>query len=402
MVVLALFLPLVIFAQNDKLIVGYYPTWRIYARDGFVTPNKIQYEKYDILIHFAFKPDSIGNIVSLDWWADSLLMGEIAGASYNHNTLIGKAKPKGTKILASIGGWSVSDNFPLIAAKKELRENFAHSCGNMIRRYGFDGIDIDWEFPTDPQFNGTPEDSKNFTHMMQVVRDTLDAIDKGLLLTGAFGGAPHFLEKVEWSKMKDIVDYVFMMTYNYNGPWSDLASHDSPLYAPAKGYQGNIDEAFQLITKTHGVPSEKVLIGISWTAGSLYFPNGDAALYASGHGKVKDTLNFPESKGSPPYYEVLKKMDDFYEKWDSTAQMPYLVAKDGKSLVFFDDERSVKVKAEYAVTNNAGGVFIWDMPGDYIPKYEGSFALKATPLVDILVKVLRKKNIKPRYERVDH
>jgi len=56
--------------------------------------------------------------------------------------LIYQAKAAGAEIWPSIGGWSLSDPFPAMAASEVAREKFANKCVQLIEEYGFDGIDI--------------------------------------------------------------------------------------------------------------------------------------------------------------------------------------------------------------------------------------------------------------------
>ena len=46
------------------------------------------------------------------------------------------------QIWPSIGGWTLSDNFPAMAKDPISRRNFAANCVGLIKDYGFDGIDI--------------------------------------------------------------------------------------------------------------------------------------------------------------------------------------------------------------------------------------------------------------------
>ena len=56
--------------------------------------------------------------------------------------LIYQARQSGAEIWPSIGGWSLSDPFPVMAKNPESREKFANKCIDLIKEYDFDGIDI--------------------------------------------------------------------------------------------------------------------------------------------------------------------------------------------------------------------------------------------------------------------
>jgi len=48
--------------------------------------------------------------------------------------------------MAAIGGWNAgTTEFSRVANCK--RSTFATNALNLTKKYGFDGIDIDWEFP---------------------------------------------------------------------------------------------------------------------------------------------------------------------------------------------------------------------------------------------------------------
>ncbi len=59
--------------------------------------------------------------------------------------LIHQVHAAGAEIYPSLGGWSLSDPFPEMVADEETRMNFVNNCVELIKEYGFDGIDIDWE-----------------------------------------------------------------------------------------------------------------------------------------------------------------------------------------------------------------------------------------------------------------
>jgi chitinase len=109
-------------AQTCKEVIGYYPNWQWYDRAKLVKSSTIAYSKYSIINYSFFKPEASGLISNTDAWADeNLLQGQInwstTPVSYYPNTsIIDLAHNAGTKVMVSIGGWTLSDNFPTIAA----------------------------------------------------------------------------------------------------------------------------------------------------------------------------------------------------------------------------------------------------------------------------------------------
>src|SRR5256886_971524 len=106
-----------------------------------------------------------------------------------------KAKHPNLKVLMSLGGFTWSRNFSDAALTKQSRQAFVASCidlfikGNLpqladdpsggpgVAAGGFDGLDIDSEWPADKPIRGTsrPEDKANYTKLLNEFRDQLDA-----------------------------------------------------------------------------------------------------------------------------------------------------------------------------------------------------------------------------------
>jgi chitinase len=398
-------------APKSKEIIGYYPSWQWYKRAQLISPANLDYSRYTILNYSFFAPDKDANLLGTDAWADSVLLrGKIdwgkAQPAYIPNTsLIDIAHVWGVKVMVSIGGWTLSDNFPTIAADTTKRHHFAQQCVHLLRSYKFDGIDIDWEYPGYAEHKGTPADKENFTLLMQDIRDSIDAYGKTInykfLLTGAFGANASNMEHIEWNKIKNIMDYINMMTYDFNGGWSTETNHNSPLYNPAKGSVGSYDHAYKLMTEKYQVPSHKLNMGVAFYGRSFKdCPGGKAALYAPHSGQT-DVKTFAVDEGSPQYFNIVYQMNKFTQHWDSTAQVPYLLGKDVNTFVSYDDERAMKLKADYVLDKNCAGVIIWDCTGDYVETAPGSGKIKATPLANVLndaFKLGPKKAIKKRWK----
>ena len=81
-----------------------------------------------------------------------------------------KAQHPALRALISVGGWTWSGRFSDVALTVASRQHFAASCVEFMRQYGFDGIDVDWEYPVSgglPENATRPEDKQNFTLFVQ-------------------------------------------------------------------------------------------------------------------------------------------------------------------------------------------------------------------------------------------
>lgn len=129
-----------------------------------------------ILYAFAnLKPDT-GEVYLSDLWADQDI--HYPGDSWNDpgTNLYGNLKAiykikkanRHIKSLLSIGGFTYSPSFNPIVVNASLRSKFVSSAVQLLEDYGFDGIDIDYEYPSNN------DQAKGFVSLLQELRAALD------------------------------------------------------------------------------------------------------------------------------------------------------------------------------------------------------------------------------------
>ena len=241
-----------------------------------------------------------------------------------------KQKPE-LKVLLSIGGWG-SGRFSEMAANDEYRRAFAADCDRVVKEFALDGIDIDWEYPTSSMANisSSPDDTENFTLLMQDIRA---AIGNEKELTLATVASARY---IDFKAILPSVDFVNIMAY-------DMASapkHHSALYP--SGHSGDItsDGAVTAHLKA-GVPPSKLVMGMPF-----YGRGGD------GYPSFQD------------YNKVGNTDTQYTEKWDEVAQVPYLADKNDTLVFGFENPRSHAIKCQYILDKDLLGGMYWDYSGD--------------------------------------
>ncbi len=241
-----------------------------------------------------------------------------------------KQKPE-LKVLLSIGGWG-SGRFSEMAANDEYRRAFAADCDRVVKEFALDGIDIDWEYPTSSMANisSSPDDTENFTLLMQAIRA---AIGNEKELTLATVASARY---IDFKAILPFVDFVNIMAY-------DMASapkHHSALYP--SGHSGDItsDGAVTAHLKA-GVPPSKLVMGMP------FYGRG-----GNGYPSFQD------------YNKVGNTDTQYTEKWDDVAQVPYLADKNDTLVFGFENPRSLAIKCQYILDKDLLGGMYWDYSGD--------------------------------------
>ncbi|MCK5145645.1 hypothetical protein KAR48_02755 [bacterium] len=366
-----------VFGQSRD-IIGYYPSWAYADRDGKIAAAHLAYDKVTIINYAFFLPTEQGLLIGKDAEADSVLLVGVldneTGRRDPHTSLIALAHAHKVEVMLSIGGWADSSIFPSVAADSMKTARFAGECVRCIRQYGFDGIDIDWEYPGYSPHRGSPVDRVNFTAFLQAVRKSLDDYTKitGVYypLSAALSASPSRAVDMEMGKIAEILDFVNLMTYDYHGSWDSSSNHNSPLYPTAGGEpQSCFDSTFKLYNGVYQIPAEKINMGVAFYSHS--FGSCDS-LYGASIGSGRAAL--PEGGD---YQSLMKQVSSFTRLWDDKAQVPYLLHEEKRVLVSYDDVRSISLKAEYVKTHGARGLIIWEMTGDMCD--DGT-----TPLLDAI------------------
>ncbi|MCX7129146.1 glycosyl hydrolase family 18 protein [Aeromonas sp.] len=390
--------------KSGKVVGTYYVEWGVYGRK--FTVDKIPAQNLTHIL-YGFTPicggdglnDSLkeieGSFQALQkacagradfkvaihdpWAAVQMSQGNLSAwdepykGNFGNLMALKQAYPN-LKILPSVGGWTLSDPFYFLGDKTK-RDVFVGSVKEFLQTWKFfDGVDIDWEYPGGQGANpklGSPSDGATYVTLMKELRAMLDELEaetgRQYELTSAIGAGGDKIQDVDYKAAQPYMDHIFMMTYDYNGGWSNTElGHQTNLYAASwdPNTKYTTDKAVnQLLAQ--GVDPGKLVVGAAmygrgWTGVSGY--QGNNPFTGKATGKVKGTWE----DGVVDYRDIVNnRMGAGWEQgYDEVAEGPYLFKAATGDLITYDNERSVKAKGQYVLANQLGGLFSWEIDAD--------------------------------------
>ncbi|KAF5963921.1 hypothetical protein FCOIX_13637, partial [Fusarium coicis] len=224
------------------------------------------------------------------------------------------AKKHNVKPLISIGGWAGSRFLSSNIDGAKNRTNFVKNVINFVEKYGFEGFDVDWEYPNRQGLGCNvinKDDTANLLEFFKEIRK--DPKGKNYYITAAgsvfpWNGKDGTASK-DVSGFADVLNYIMLMNYDYYGAWSAVAGPNAPLYRKCdpRNDQGAAEDSVTQWTGA-GMPASQLVLGA---------PN-------YGHGfKVNSTSAFGKSKNHKlQLYPAQNSTDRFQgSSWDNDPRI---------------------------------------------------------------------------------
>ncbi|HET7812786.1 MAG TPA: glycoside hydrolase family 18 protein [Candidatus Baltobacteraceae bacterium] len=283
------------------------------------------------------------------------------------------------RLLLSIGGWSAAPQFSDAALTATSRAAFARSCiASYIVREGFDGIDLDWEFPVRggvSQNPHRPQDRADATALAQEIRSELDtlgaAAHRHYYLTAAVpagryenGGAYSASDSYDLAAFTKSLDWMNLMTYDMGTTFSPTSNFNAPMNedpndpTPAAQRIANNVTGAVASFEAAGVPASKIVLGVPFYGRGFTGVGSDrAGLYSSYSG------GYPEVPWSVVSSRYLH--DPQWERhWSDTAQEPWLYNAATHTFFSYDDPRAVAAKSAFVKRAGLRGAMFWVLGQD--------------------------------------
>lgn len=141
---------------------------------------------------------------------------------------------------------------------------FARTAVQLLLDLGFDGLDIDWEYPK------SDVEANDFVKLLAGTREELDRLSASredgshFLLTVASPAGPSNCSYLRLPEMDRYLDFWNMMGYDFCGSWDSVAGHQANVFPSRQTPRAtpfSIDAAVKYYLQ-HGIPASKIVLGM--------------------------------------------------------------------------------------------------------------------------------------------
>nr|XP_023029163.1 probable chitinase 10 isoform X2 [Leptinotarsa decemlineata] len=349
--------------EDEYKVVCYFTNWAWYRQgDGKYLPSDIDPELCTHINYgFAVLDGTTLTIKPHDSWAD------IDNEFYRK---VVELKSKGIKVLIAIGGWndSLGDKYSRLVNDPQARARFVKHVVEFIEKWGFDGLDLDWEYPKCWQVDcnrGPDSDKQGFADL---VRELSEAFrPRRLLLSSAVSPSKAVIDAgYDVPVLSGYFDWIAIMTYDFHGHWDKQTGHVAPLYYYPEDTYDYFNANFSIhywIEK--GAPPSKLVMGMPLYGQSFSLADGGKrGLNEKSYGPG-EAGEFTRAGGFLAFYEICERVRR--RGWTVTRDPegrigPYAVH--GNQWVSYDDISEIRRKSKLVKDWGLGGGMVWALDLD--------------------------------------
>lgn len=325
-------------ANLTKRLIGDYGYWSRTQTPPY-SSDQIPFDKLTHINHAGVSFDASGNL--------------IVPSGFIEKALLTKAHNHGVKVMLLIGG-----DFDGLETTTGGLNALLANLYVFIQEYGYDGVDIDWEYPA------TTQDAAFFYSLMLGLRSILPSPQYIISADVApWGGSGY-----DFPDTKFIADYFNIMTYDCAGPWTDSAQLNSPIFwdnNDPEAYNcqpgGSVNDAINIYLGLQ-IPPAQLNIGTPFY-GYIYHKVSGLWGFCPG----EDCTNYADSENYGTFFKQRINAMGWRTYYDPYSLVPYMLKADGsEGFITYDDASSTFYRVWYTDwARGLGGTFIWSLDADY-------------------------------------
>ena len=304
------------------LLVGYYADWR----RSLLPPEQVAWGQLTHVVHAFVTAGTGGGLSSPDTFA--------------YPALVAAAHAHGVKVLVSIGGADV-DLTPAVGTVR-ARAATVKALVKLCSDYGYDGVDVDWEFPTASNVDA-------WATFLGDLRKSFDAVTPGQLVSATVASSPARIGILPPAILGSL-SWVGALTYAYSGAGASTVGFLAPLNA-ANGTDPSVAGSIGYLLDTQGVPGAKVLLGLA-----SYGDEFTGALQGD-----PITSNVTVTTLGAVAVTGLIGAAGWTQGWADAASAPFLQHSSSAAFVTYENAASIGAKCAYAHARHLGGALVWDL-----------------------------------------
>lgn len=368
--------------HHQKLIIGYYEQWAVFGPNIHI--DDLPLERMTHLVYDSAGLTADGTVALGQPVADIYFqspqdnMSEQTFAGNFQALIRAKQRYPHLRTMLAIGDWNRSTYFSRVAADETLRATAVASIIDAVKRYQFNGIDIYWLFPVKDENvkdSARPEDPQHFLLLIQALRDAFDQLEnetgQHYLLTASVDYITHEHFSV-YGEASPYLDFIHIDSSQFNGRWSDVTDHISPLYQNSdSSSSGNVAELVLNLIEAQ-VPPDKLVINVApygqgWQDLQTFSMRGlhnkaNAVSWGSWETDEKEIQGIYNRD----HLQQFREMPGYGEFWDDEAKASYLFSSDrfNGHFISFESERALAEKIKFIEQHGLAGIGLRSLHND--------------------------------------
>ncbi|KAM4067130.1 glycosyl hydrolases family 18 domain-containing protein [Hirsutella rhossiliensis] len=281
-----------------------------------------------------------------------------------------KMKHPGLRVAMSIGGHGfsygpTSGYWSDMVSTEATRRTFIHSVVDFLVEYGFNGVDLDWEYPSASEMGGRQSDASNFVQLLAEMRGYFNSRNPGWTITASIPTSSEYLQGFNIEGMGEYISWFNLMPFDRR--WVYSKEKNSPVpYLQGHTDISEVETALQILRHSH-ISMDKVVMGMAFQGRAhtledvdCWQPEGVCRFMAE-----DVPISCSDAEGLLTYAEVIARngSTEAQVHYNSTTTVKYKVIE-GDEWISYDDEESWRDKKSFLSENCLSGLFIWSLDQD--------------------------------------